>query len=121
MSQIQVELNRQSTPFEGIIKTNYFEEPVEEPLNDCEKLDAEVQSDDSIRQTRDVVSKGILQLAKKLSELKGKCRRLNASRNWFSTRYHGAVRYFRRKSITFPYPWNYSPGESIRVKQELPP
>jgi hypothetical protein len=46
MSQIQPELSSQSTPFEGIIKTNHFEKPVDEPLNDCEKLDAEVQSDD---------------------------------------------------------------------------
>jgi hypothetical protein len=60
MSQIQPELSSQSTPFKGIIKTNYFEEPVDEPLNDCEKLDVEVQSDDSTRQTRDVASNRIL-------------------------------------------------------------
>jgi hypothetical protein len=120
MSQIQAELNKQSTAFEGMIKTNHFEEPVDESLDDCEKVDADVQSPDSTRQTRDVAFNKILQLAKKLSELKGKCGRLNASRNWFSTRYHWAVRYFRRKSMTFPYSWNYSLGESIRVRQEPP-
>jgi hypothetical protein len=62
-----------------------------------------------------------LQLAKKLSELKGKCARLIGTRNWFSTWYQWAMRYFRRKSIMFPYPWNYSPGESIRIKQESSP
>jgi hypothetical protein len=41
MSQIQAALSRQSTPFEGIIKTDHFEEPVDELLNNCEKLDAE--------------------------------------------------------------------------------
>jgi hypothetical protein len=92
ISQIQPELSGQSTLFEGIIKTNHFEEPVDEPLNDCEKLDAQVQSDDSTRQTRDVASNRILQLAKQLSELKEKCGRLNASRNWFSTRYHWSQR-----------------------------
>jgi hypothetical protein len=85
MSQIQAELSRQSTPFEWIIKTKHFEEPVNKPLNDCEKLNSEVQSDDYTPQTRDVASNRILQLAKKLSELKGKCARLIGTRNWFST------------------------------------
>jgi hypothetical protein len=85
----------QGTPFEGIIRASHFEEPVAEPLNDCKKLDAEVQSDDPTRQTGHVASDRILQFAKKLSELKGKCGRLDANRNWFSKRYHWAVRYLR--------------------------
>jgi hypothetical protein len=73
VAHIEVEIARESDPFEGTEKMDHFEKEVRPSIH-CQKLAPEVESGDSHRQIRDVPANRILQLTKKVSQLKVKCR-----------------------------------------------